>query len=81
MARNRLINLWTADPHCFHCGRLTVIAEKFAPGVKHPRGDNEATVEHVLERKQYGWPVTVLACNRCNDGTKNWIKGLIRKQN
>lgn len=80
MASNRLKNLFAADPRCWHCGMETVMPEKFLPGVKHSRLDNEATVEHILERKRYDYPVTVLACNKCNDRTRLWQKALIRKQ-
>jgi hypothetical protein len=57
--------LWTRDPRCFWCGRLTDIRTEWL--------DKSATVEHLYSRRhpkrgsaRKYLPSTVLACRKCN---------------
>jgi hypothetical protein len=69
--------MWQADPHCYWCGRLTVIYNEYPNGKVIP-GD-AATIDHVyptndprrqeFKAKRIPSPV-VLACNKCN-----WERG------
>jgi len=69
--RRRLENLWHTDPHCSHCGQLTILVD---PQKDRPFYDNEATIDHVYSRldprryvpKQKGEVRRILACRKCN---------------
>jgi hypothetical protein len=77
--RDRILRLWTADPRCHWCGKLTVLV--FRP--HRSRGstayrlgivEGEATIDHLHprtdpNRRQVndGTEVTVLACWKCNN--------------
>jgi hypothetical protein len=57
--------LWSRDPHCFWCGRVTDIRTEWL--------DKSATVEHLYSRRHpkrgradRHLPSTVLACRKCN---------------
>jgi 5-methylcytosine-specific restriction endonuclease McrA len=65
--RKRRANLWTKDPHCFWCGKLTVNDGE--------NSSDSATIDHIRSklhplRKEpiYGSQIRlVLACKDCNN--------------
>lgn len=70
MHRNskRKYKLWAENPHCYWCGRLTIIV-KLKPFEKSP--PNLATVDHIRsrlnpERGSDKKVNTVLSCFECN---------------
>jgi hypothetical protein len=69
--------MWQVDPHCYWCGRVTVIYNGYPNGKTIPI--DAATIDHVYpitdprrqEFKAKGIPSpVVLACNKCN-----WERG------
>jgi hypothetical protein len=62
----RRIILWTRDPRCFWCGRVTRLDVK-------ENAPNLATIDHLYSRahpkrqsKNRHLPPSVLACRQCN---------------
>lgn len=68
MSRNarRRYNLWTNDPFCYWCHKLTI----YRVDVRDGRlAENDATVDHVESKYVRGSrsTKTVLACYQCNN--------------
>ena len=66
----RKLALWKKDPHCFWCGKLTVVWKPVDGAAMPP---NTATLDHLQSRnrgrlrcRRLGLKATVLACHNCN---------------
>lgn len=69
-----MLKLWHQDKRCHWCQRETIIIFR-PPSVdmkKFPSPDNEATIDHLIDRydgrvQVHGLEITVLACTKCNN--------------
>jgi hypothetical protein len=80
--RKRKLNLWNKDPHCYWCGKLTILHTHKQRKRNPP---NMATVDHIFTRndprrgKIKGR--TVLACNQCNNERNRREERQLRRKN
>ena len=62
--------LWTKDPHCHWCGRLTVQPSEILK-MGQPNPPEMATIDHLVDRfegrNRNNFNNVVLACNECNN--------------
>jgi hypothetical protein len=77
--RKRTVDMWTRDPHCHWCGRVTVLQKTGQTGTSA----ETATTDHLYSRVHphrddfVGQPV-VLACFECNQA-RNLLEMAERK--
>lgn len=71
--QRRLKNLFEAHPHCFWCGCLVTLENRYNHESEHhlKLPPNGATLDHIISRNNKDWKkgvknVVVLSCNKCN---------------